>query len=93
MTWLIIILVSLIIVGLIVKFMEKIANLVILMIGLMFLGLVIIPFNMEIGVKLAASMFFILLILGVVFMFSGVISAFVLAPLYLIWSFIKSLFK
>jgi hypothetical protein len=28
-----------------------------------------------------------------VFMFSGVISAFVLAPLYLIWSSIKSLFK
>ena len=93
MTWLIIILVSLIIMAVFVKFYEKLIKVIGLMFGLMLLGLVIIPFNMELGVSLSASMFFILLLAGIVLAFSSIISAFVATPLWIIWTSIKSLFK
>jgi hypothetical protein len=93
MTWLIIILVSLIIMTVFLKFYEKLINIIGLMSGLMLLGLVIIPFNMKLGTVLSASMFFILLLAAITLAFSSIISAFVATPLWIIWTSIKSLFK
>ena len=89
--WLIVL--SLIITFFVVKFIDKIAYIAGVMLGLMLLGIVIIPFNAGLGIKLAAYMFAILACLSVLFLFSSFLSIVVVAPIMLLWKSLKGLFK
>ena len=76
-----------------VKFIEKIAYIAGIMFSLTVLGILIIPFNMDLGVKVAMWMFCLLVMLGVLFLFSGLLSAIIVTPIMLLWGSIKGLFK
>jgi len=89
--WLIVL--SLILTFLVLRFIEKIAYVAGIMLGLMLLGIVIIPFNPDLGIKLAAYMFGILACLAVIFLFSSFLSLIIVAPIMMIWGSIKGLFK
>ena len=78
---------------LLVKFIEKIAYIAGIMFSLMVLGVVIIPFNMQFGLNLAMWMFCLLVMLGILFLFSGLLSAIIVTPIMLLWGSIKGLFK
>jgi hypothetical protein len=89
--WLIVL--SLILTFLVLRFIEKIAYVAGIMLGLMLLGIVIIPFNPDLGIKLAAYMFGILACLAVIFLFSSFLSIIIVAPIMMIWGSVKGLFK
>jgi hypothetical protein len=89
--WLIVL--SLILTFLVLRFIEKIAYVAGIMLGLMLLGIVIIPFNPDLGIKLAAYMFGILACLAVIFLFSSFLSLIIVAPIMMIWGSVKGLFK
>jgi hypothetical protein len=89
--WLIVL--SLIITFFVVKFIDKIIYVAGVMLGLMLLGIVIIPFNADLGIKLAAYMFGSLACLSVIFLFSSFLSIVVVAPIMMIWGSLKGLFK
>ena len=89
--WLIVL--SLILTFLVLRFIEKIAYVAGIMLGLMLLGIVIIPFNPDLGIKLAAYMFGILACLAVIFLFSSFLSLIIVAPIMMIWGSLKGLFK
>lgn len=76
-----------------VKFIEKITYIAGIMFSLMVLGILIIPFNMDLGIKIAMWMFCLLLMLGILFLFSGMLSAIIVTPIMLLWGSIKGLFK
>ena len=84
---------SLIITFFVVKFIDKIVYVAGVMLGLMLLGIVIIPFNADLGIKLAAYMFGILACLAVIFLFSSFLSIIIVAPIMMIWGSVKGLFK
>jgi hypothetical protein len=89
--WLIVL--SFILCFLVLRFIEKIAYVAGIMLGLMLLGIVIIPFNPDLGIKLAAYMFGILACLAVIFLFSSFLSIIIVAPIMMIWGSLKGLFK
>lgn len=93
MLYLSLIFTSLVIVFLLFKFIEKIVYIAGIMISLMIIGLVLIPFNPQFGLNLAMWMFSLLVVLGILFMFSGILSAIVVTPIMLLWGSIKGLFK
>ena len=89
--WLIVL--SLILTFLVLRFIEKIAYVAGIMLGLMLLGLIMIPFSPDLGIKLAAYMFGILACLAVIFLFRSFLSIVVVAPIMLLWKSLKGLFK
>ena len=89
--WLIVL--SFILCFLVLRFIEKIAYVAGIMLGLMLLGLIMIPFSPDLGIKLAAYMFAILACLAVIFLFSSFLSIVVVAPIMLLWKSLKGLFK
>ena len=76
-----------------VKFIEKITYIVGIMFSLMVIGLIIAPFNPNFGLNLTMWMFLLLVLLGIVFLFSGLLSAIIVTPIMLLWGSIKGLFK
>lgn len=93
MLYLSLIFTALVITFLLTKFIEKLAYIVGIMFSLMVIGIAIIPFNPDLGFKLAMTMLSILALLVVVFLFSGLLSAIVVTPIMLLWGSIKGLFK
>lgn len=89
--WLI--LISLFFTFLFIRFFSKIAYIFGILMALIFIGLIMIPINPEIGIQVTVYSFGLLAILVIVFFFSGLISTFLVAPLMLLWGSIKGLFK
>lgn len=92
MTYLIIILASLLICFLVVKLFKFVLGFSLILFGLVGLGLVILPWNMDLGIRLITISVASLFITLVVFMFTGIISALVVTPLILLWQGIKTIF-
>jgi ABC-type dipeptide/oligopeptide/nickel transport system permease subunit len=84
---------SLIVCFLVVKFIEKIVYMVGILIALMCIGLLMIPFNPDLGIQIAAYMVGSLACLAVIFLLSSLLSVIVVAPIMLLWKSLKSLFK
>lgn len=78
---------------LILKFMEKIVYVAGIITALMFIGIIMIPFNPTLGSQLVAYMFAVLACLAVIFLFSSFLSIIIVAPVMLLWGSIKSLFE
>ena len=93
MLFIVLTIMSLIVCFLVVKFIEKIIYVAGIMLALMFIGLLMIPFNPDLGVQIAAYMVGSLACLAVIFLFSSVLSVIVVGPIMLLWGSIKGLFK
>ena len=89
--WLIVL--SFILCFLVLRFIEKIAYVAGIMLGLMFLGIVIIPLNPDLGIRLAAYSFGLLACLATIFLFSSFLSLIVVTPIMILWKSLKGLFK
>ncbi|MFN9897954.1 MAG: hypothetical protein ACK55Z_03985, partial [bacterium] len=92
MTYLLIILASLFICFLVVKLFRFVLAFCLLCLGLIGLGLVMLPWNMDIGIQLMTVCICLLFITIVVTMFAGIVSALIVTPLILLWQGIKTLF-
>ena len=93
MLFIVLTIMSLIVCFLVVKFIEKIIYVAGIMLALMFIGLLMIPFNPDLGVQIAAYMVGSLACLAVIFLFSSVLSVIVVGPIMLLWKSLKNLFK
>ena len=93
MTYLAIILVSLFICFLVVKLFRFVLAFCLILLGLLGIGLIMIPWNMEVGIQMATICFMLLLITFVVTLFASAISGLIVAPLILLWQGIKTLFN
>lgn len=93
MLFIILTIMSLIVCFLVVKFIEKIFYIAGILIALMFIGLLMIPFNPDLGIQISASIFGLLIILALIFLFSSLLSVIVVGPIMLLWGSIKGLFK
>ncbi len=89
--WLIVL--SIILCFLVLKFIDKIVYVAGVMLGLMLIGLAMVPFNPSLGMQVAAYMFAVLACLAVIFLFSSFLSIVVVAPIMLLWKSLKGLFK
>ena len=89
--WLIVL--SIILCFLVLKFIDKIVYVAGVMLCLMFVGLAMVPFNPSLGMQVAAYMFAVLACLAVIFLFSSFLSIVVVAPIMLLWKSLKGLFK
>ena len=87
------IMLSLAICFLVVKFIEKIIYVAGVILALMLIGLAMVPFNPSLGMQVAAYMFAVLACLAVIFLFSSFLSIIIVAPIMLIWGSVKGLFK
>ena len=87
------IILSLTICFLVVRFIEKIIYVAGVILALMLIGLAMVPFNPSLGMQVAAYMFAILACLAVIFLFSSFLSLIIVAPIMMIWGSIKGLFK
>lgn len=93
MLFIVLTIMSLIVCFLVVKFIEKIFYIAGILIALMFIGLLMIPFNPDLGIQISASIFGLLIILAIIFLFSSLLSVIVVGPIMLLWGSIKGLFK
>lgn len=93
MLFIVLTIMSLIVCFLIVKFIEKIVYIAGILIALMFIGLLMIPFNPDLGIQIAAYMVGSLACLAAIFLLSSLLSVIVVAPIMLLWKSIKGLFR
>lgn len=93
MLFIVLTIMSLIVCFLVVKFIEKIVYMAGILIALMFIGLLMIPFNPDLGIQIAAYMVGSLACLAAIFLLSSLLSVIVVAPIMLLWKSLKSLFK
>lgn len=93
MLFIVLTIMSLIVCFLVVKFIEKIVYIAGILIALMFIGLLMIPFNPDLGIQIAAYMVGSLACLAAIFLLSSLLSVIVVAPIMLLWGSIKGLFK
>jgi len=93
MLYILLIILSFIICFLILKFIKKIIYIIGIILALMIIGFLIIPFNLNLGMQIAAYMFSILACLAVIFLFSSILSMIIVTPITLLWNSIKGLFK
>lgn len=92
MTYLLIILASLLICFLVVRLFKFVLGFSLVLFGLVGVGLVIIPWNMDLGIRLITGCVALLFITLIVSMFTGIISALVVTPLVLLWQGVKTIF-
>ena len=92
MTVLIIVLVSLLVVLLALKFAEALAGLSLIFIGGILLGIVVVAFNPKLGVTIITWSFCLFVIKWVLLGIAGLVSGVVMAPVALIWGGIKLFF-
>jgi len=93
MTYLLIILLSLFICFLVVKLFRFVLSFILICLGLVGVGLVMLPWDMEIGIQLITVCVCLIFITLVVTMFAGAISALIVTPLILLWQGIRTLFN
>jgi hypothetical protein len=87
------IILSLVVSFLLVKFVEKVLYIFLILLGLFFLGIAILPFNSELSAQVIGTSIGLFLCIGLVLAFSGLISAIIITPITLLWIGIKGLFK
>lgn len=92
MTYLLIILLSLFICFVIVKLFKFVMSICLILLGLTGVGLVMIPWNLDLGIQMITVCLSLLFITLVLSMFAGAISALIVMPLILLWQGIKTLF-
>lgn len=93
MTILLIILGSLLVTYLLYKFFLEITSISIVFIGGMLLGFVLMFFNFQIGLNVFLVCVVLFIVKWIIFLFAGVISAFVVTPIWLIIGGIKGFFS
>lgn len=92
MAYLIVILLSLFVCFLVVKLFKFVLSFCLILLSLLAIGLIIIPWNMELGIQMATICFSLLLVTILVTMFAGVVSVLIVSPLIFLWISIKSIF-
>lgn len=92
MTWILFLLMCFLICFLIVRFIKIFIAIIAILASVFVLGFVVMPMNLDLGVMMSTHAFVYLIIAGILFAISGVVSAFVAAPLVIIWESLKSLF-
>lgn len=93
MNYLIFLFVCLFISFLVVKFAKYVGAICLILLSLLGIGLIIIPFDLQVGIKLITWAFCILVMTGILFAISGIVSALVVSPIILLWGAIKMLFS
>ncbi len=84
---------SILITFLLVKFIDKIVYIFGVLAALVILGLLIIPLNADLGMKLSAWSFAILCCTATIGLFSGFLSLIVVTPIMILWKSLKGLFN
>lgn len=93
MTWIFFILMCILVSFLVVKYTKVFIAILGILASIFVLGFVVMPINLDLGVKMSTYAFVYLIVGGIVFAVSGIVSAFVVAPLVIIWESLKSLFN
>lgn len=93
MTFLILALLCLLFFALAIRLGDLVIYAILILIGTTLLGIVVMFFNFDIGMQITAWSIALLLVFGVLFAFSGLVSTFLFVPLLLIWTGLKGIFN
>lgn len=92
MTYLLILLACLAVSFLVVKLYKYVLSVSLILIAGSCIGMVMIPWNMEIGIQTVTICVALLFIILVVCIFAGAISALIVGPVLLLWQAVKTIF-
>jgi len=87
------ILLSILVCFIVVRFARFTLAVAMILLGLVFLGVLIIPFNPAVGIAMVISFACLISVLIMALMFSGLVSLLIVTPLFLLWQGIKMLFN
>ena len=77
----------------VLKFIEKIFYIFAVLAALICIGVLIIPLNPDLGIKLAAYTFGLSACVFTIVLFSGFLSMIIVTPVLVLWKGLKGLFK
>jgi hypothetical protein len=77
---------------LVVKFSKVLTALFGILVAIAVLGIVVMPINLDLGIKMTMYSIVYMIVGFIIFAVSSVVSAFVVAPLVVLWASLKSLF-
>ena len=93
MTFLILALLCLLFFALAIRLGDLVIYAILILIGTTLLGIIVMFFNFDIGMQMTAWSIALLLVFGVLFAFSGLVSTLLFVPLLLVWTGLKSIFN
>jgi hypothetical protein len=92
MAWIMFSISCIIVSFLVVKFSKVLTALFGILVAIAVLGIVVMPINLDLGIKMTMYSIVYMIVGFIIFAVSGVVSTFVVAPLVVLWASLKSLF-
>jgi hypothetical protein len=92
MAWIMFSISCIIVSFLVVKFSKVLTALFGILVAIAVLGIVVMPINLDLGIKMTMYSIVYMIVGFIIFAVSSVVSAFVVAPLVVLWASLKSLF-
>jgi len=93
MAWIMFLISCIVVSFLVVKFSKLLTALFGILVAVAVLGIVVMPTNLDLGIKMTMYSVVYMIVGFIVFAVSGIVSAFVVAPLVVLWASLKSLFN